>query len=1208
MSHKTEAELLSAKHNVARYWVETRAVGWVTLVAIVVLGILGYQAMPKRKDPFIKVRSAVAITAWPGASAEKVEEQVTRKVDEKIAQNADIEKIESTSRTGVSVVTVTLRDDVPIRDISKAFDDIDLKLRSIRDLPEGAQPIDFNKDFGDTAALMLTVASPKVSDVELELRARDLSKALLRSRGATGVGRSALILCFPIALNPENLHRLANRFSTFASAAGVRHATVITGAGFVAIDGEVDGGEARWQQLMQRFLDDFQHASSFHPDVWAPFVVTDPASALERLRSVRGDRYSYRQLDDFTDAIARRLRGVDKVSKVTRSGVLGERIYLDYSQQRFAQFGVGVNTVREALSARNVESPSGVLEVRGRNVAVDATGEYENEAEIGDTLLTTSSTGSPVFFRELGEVTRDYEEPPLYLNTHTWRDAAGNFQTSRAITLSIQMRTTEQVAVFSRAVDEALASVRATLPEDLILARTSDQAVQVKDKVGLFMNSLFEAIVLIVLVALVGFREWRSALVMALSIPLTLALTFVFMWVLDLDIQQMSIAALILALGLLIDDPVVAGDAIKRELDSGKDRVTAGWMGPTKLARAILYATLTSIVAYLPFLMMTGDVGHFIFALPVVITCSLVASRLVSMTFIPLLGYAILRPEKHQARPSAFMERYRQVIRWAIDRRYLVLALSCIALVMGMLAARQLRTSFFPNDLSYLSYVDVFLPEDSAIESTRAVAVEAGKIILEVAEEHGHQKEGGAGARNVLRSLTTFVGAGAPRFWYSLAPQQGAANYAQLVVEVYDSHQTTEIIPKLQRALSARIPGASVDVRQLENGKPVPNPIEVRISGDDLETLRKVASRVDGVIRTVPIAARVRDDFGVASLRVHFEVDPVRAALAGVSNAEVAQADLAALSGAPLNVLRDRDKRIPIVARLRMEEHGNLGDLDDLYVYSSRSSQKIPIAQVATRRFSAVPEKIQRRNQLRTITVAAFPVSGKLPSEVMKLVQPKLQSIRQSLPPGYFMEIGGSEEQVGKVAREAAVVAITSILGIFFALVVQFRSAIKPLIVFAALPYGVAGALTAVFLMNAPFGFTAILGTISLLGVIVSHIIVLFDYIEEAHERGESLQESLLDAGVARLRPVLITVGATVLGLVPLALHGGPLWEALCYAQIGGLLLATGITLLLVPLLYAVFVMDLRWVTWREAPRPAAAPLSAEAIGSRGSPPAPSSV
>src|SRR5262249_49108908 len=320
VSHKTESELLSAKHNTARYWVETRAVAWVTLVATVLLGVLGYRAMPKRKDPFIKVRSAVAITPWPGASAEKVEEQVTRKNEEKSAKNAEIDKIESTSRTGVSVVTVTLRDDLPIRDISKAFDDIDLKLRSIQDLPQGSLPIDFNKDFGDTAALMLTVASPKVGDVELELRARDLSSALVKSRGAAGANRSALILCFPAALNPEPLRRLATRFSTFATGAGVRQAKVITGAGFVAIDGEADGGEARWQSLMRRFLDEFQHASGFHPDVWAPFVVSDPASTLEQLRRGGGGRGSYPPRAALPAARARPTPWAGERGTVTRRG------------------------------------------------------------------------------------------------------------------------------------------------------------------------------------------------------------------------------------------------------------------------------------------------------------------------------------------------------------------------------------------------------------------------------------------------------------------------------------------------------------------------------------------------------------------------------------------------------------------------------------------------------------------------------------------------------------------------------------------------------------------------------------------------------------------------------------------------------------------------------------------------------------------------
>ncbi len=1181
MSHQPESELVGARHNSSRYFVANRHVAWTLLAATIGLGVCGYVAMPKRKDPFIKIRSAVAVCAWPGAPAEKVEELVTRRIEEKIAQNAEIERIESTSRTGVSVVTIVLRDELPISDIAKALDDIDLKLRAITDLPQGAQPIDFQKDFGDVAALMLTVASPKVADVELRLRAQAIAAALRVERAGSAGERSALVLGFPTGLDSEPLRRVVDAFAAFADARGARDVRVVAGAGFLAVDGALRDGGPSWDELAGRFVTERLHASAFHPDVWLPVTIADPDSALERLRTVRGDRYSYRRLDDFTDAVARRLRGVAQVSKVTRSGVLGERVYLDYSQDRFAQLGVGLATLRDALAARNVETQSGVLEARGTNVAVDATGEYADERDIGATLVTTTSSGTPVVLRDLVDVTRDYENPPRYLNTHTWRDDAGGFHTSRAITIGVQMRTNEQVAAFSRDVDAALRDVRATLPEDLIFARTSDQPRQVEEKVGLFMTSLYEAIAIIVLVGLIGFREWRSALVLALSIPVTLAMTFVFMWALGLDIQQMSIAALILALGLLVDDPVVAGDAIKRELDAGKPRGVAAWLGPTKLARAIFYATITNIVAYLPFLLMGGDVGRFIFALPVVIAAALVASRIVSMTFIPLLGHLILRPRPDRAgAPRAAMARYRRAISWAIEHRYVVLALSLGILGAGGFAATRLRSSFFPKDLSYLSYVDVYLADNAPLAATQATARDADRVIREAAAAFGRAHPEHGQPRTVVRSVTTFVGGGAPRFWYSLSPQQQAPNYAQLVIEVVDARDTPELIPALQHALSARVPGARIDVRELENGKPVPNPIELRFTGDDVATLRAIAERAEAVLRGVAISDRVRDDFGAPSLRVHFDVDPVRATLAGVSHADVAQAMVVGLNGAPLSTLRDRDKRIPIVARLRMEERGNLGDLRDLYVFSSRSAQKVPIGQVATERAELVPEKIQRRNQLRTITVAGFPVPGKLPSEVMAEIRPQLAALQAGLPPGYTMAIGGSEENVTQVGHDAAIVAITSVLAILVMLVIQFKNGVKPLIVLAAIPYGGAGALCAIVLMDAPFGFTAILGTISLIGVIVSHIIVLFDYIEEARERGEPLRQALLDAGTARLRPVLITVAATVLGLVPLAVHGGPLWEALCYAQIGGLTLATAITLLIVPVLYAIFVLDLRWIRW----------------------------
>ena len=577
---------------------------------------------------------------------------------------------------------------------------------------------------------------------------------------------------------------------------------------------------------------------------------------------------------------------------------------------------------------------------------------------------------------------------------------------------------------------------------------------------------------------------------------------------------------------------------------------------------------------------MSGDVGRFIFSLPVVITCTLVASRIVSMTFVPLLGHALLR--EHRTAQAQWTDRrergvaglYARGVRWSIDHRYAVLLAAAAVLASGVAVGPRLKTAFFPKDLSYLSYVDLWLPENATLEASDEAARIADGVVRDVAAKFGQKKH-----REVLQSVTTFIGGGAPRFWFSLSPQQDQVNYAQLVIEVTDVHDTNELVAPLQHALSARVPGALIDVRQLETGKPVNNPLEVRISGDDIATLRALSQKAQAIFRDVPIADRVRDDWGQETLRIALQVDPERARLAGVSNRDVA-ASTQALTGIALGRLRDRDKQIPIMARLREEERGTLASLSNLYVLGSRGPTKVPLLQVANLRLELGPEKIMRRNQVRAVVVSGSPVPGRLPSEVMKLASARLNAFERSLPPGYFMEIGGAQEQQKLVFRESAVVALLSVLAILLSLVVQFRSAVKPLIVLAAIPFGGVGAILALTIAGSPFGFTAVLGIISLIGVIVSHVIVLFDLIEEMQERGEPLREALVDAGLLRMRPVLITVGATIFGLLPLAIHGGALWEPLCFAQIGGLAFATVITLVLVPVLYAIFVLDLRIVRW----------------------------
>src|SRR5271154_2945816 len=1212
MAHRPDAEIIATTHNTARFFTENRQISWVALLLVIAWGIYGYGKMPKRKDPDIPVKEAQVICAWPGVSADRVEQLVTRKIEEKLAEVSEVRapsaeeySIKSLTLDGLSVVNVQV--DYNVNDLKPIFNEMDLKLRSITDLPKGAGPIQFFSGFGDTAALMLTVASPKESEVAISLRAREIAAAIkaARANAVDASKRATVVVAFPLSLDTQNIGETVSGTlgPCLVKGDALSDIRTIAGKGFVGLDG-IANSDDELQLAFMGCVEEKYGSASFDPDIWQPVVIRNPGDAQARLDTVAGDRYSFRELDDFTDLIKRGLTGVPQVSKILISGDLPEWINLEYSQFKLAAYGVTPSKIAQVLAARNIVSPGGSLETNGRNLIVLPSGEFKSEKDIGDVIIGKSATGTPLYLRDLVTISRGYQDPARYLNTYTVRDAAGGWQTHRAITIAVQMRSGEQIHDFGENVDGQLALLRQQLPPDLIMARTSDQPRQVEENVELLNHALEEAIVLVVITALIGFWEWRSALLMAVSMPLTLLMTFGFMDLVGWDIQQVSIASLIIALGLLIDDPVVAGDAIKRDLDAGHPGIIAAWLGPTKLARAILYATITNIVAYLPFGLLSGDTGKFMISLPVVMTASLIASRLVSMTFIPMLGYYWLRPAKKKPLPieeqrrQGFTGYYYRTGHWCLEHRWLTFAASIVFLVAGFKLGALLKSAFFPTDLQFLSTVDIFLPNDSALSETTAAAAKAREIIQQKAHEFDAQDPEGAATNPMLKSLTTFVGGGGPRFWYSLAPETKQVNYAQVIIEIDDKRRMSRFASMLQPALSAAIPGAYVDVQELQtNGSKYP--VEIFVSGraessassetEDIATLRKLSDDVENILRAVPDARRVRNDWFGQTMVARLEIDPDRANLAGVTNEDVADSTTASLSGTRVATLLDGDKQIPVVARLARRERATMPDLENLYVYPSNGGKPIPLKAISTVRYALETQRIRRRAHFRCITVAAFTAPGVLASEVLNEALPKLKELQAKVPTGYSIVIGGEYAKQQTGFGELSVILLISCLMIYVALVIQFNSAIKPVLVFACVPYGVVGALLALLVMGTPFGFMAFLGIASLIGVIVSHVIVLFDFIEEMHEKGEPFMEAVLDAGIERLRPVMITVGAAVLALVPLSIRGGPLWEPLCYAQIGGLSVATFIELLLVPVLYGIFVLDLKIIKW-ETLHPEAAP------------------
>ncbi|WP_444931362.1 efflux RND transporter permease subunit [Microbulbifer sp. SSSA002] len=1212
MAHRQEkkqADLAAVetyhRFNAARFFVDNPSISAALLITTLIWGLVAYLFMPKSKDPNIPVRIAVATTYWPGQPAIRVEELVTRKVEEAIAQSEYLHEpdsrtfaIKSLTLNGVSMVQVQL---APKTDATKAFNDLNLKLiEAQQQLPSGASEISLNSEFGDTAAILLSVASPRAGPTEITLRAEDIGERIaeIRAQASNSEGRVSIVVALPLSRDNTSSATGLWIFANWLEAEGYgTDFEILNGAGYLGVDFLSDKSSRDLLAATKRYLSDKLSAQRFFPDAWEPIVVRDPANTREHLLKITGAKYSYRQLDEFSDLIAANIRTIPAVKRVLRTGVLTQEVKLLYSQERLASYGLRPDMIASVLNSRNTTIPGGTIIADDLGVAIMPSGEFTDYEEIADVPVALSDAGTPVYLRGIVDIVMGYQTPPPLLNYYVNRDKKGEWQRSRSINLSVQMLDGKQIEQLGQNITEVLQRVRVNLPKDLIIARISDQPRQVQESVSLFIAALIEAVILVVIIAFIGFSDWRSALLLMISIPVTLTMTFGFMQLLSIDIQQVSIAALIIALGLLVDDPVVASDAIKRQMTAGKAAAIAAWLGPTLLAKAIFFATLTNIVAYLPFLLLSGNQGDFLRSLPVVMVCALVASRIVSMTFIPFLGHTILRPPKQETqsleakRKYGLTGRYYRAAGWAIGHRKTVLVIALGLLVLGVVIKSQLRNAFFPEDVQYLFYVDIWLQNDASIDATDNVAKTAEGVIREAIEayERKHRK---STDEPILDGISTTLGGGAPRFWYTINPQQKQPNYGQIIVKLSDKNLTPLLTPIIQRALSERIPGAELDVRQLQTSN-VEYPFEIRVSGrvtvgaeeeaKDIALLRQYAQTIKTIVEESSYARIARTNWGGKSLVLEMNVFEDRAAMSGVTNADIALASSSGLSGTAVNTLRQGDREIPIVTQLRLAERGQLQDVNNLYVFAADSENHVPLRQVAETSVRFATERIYRLEKFRTINVYAFPYAEFISADIMADIKDELQLLAESLPAGYQLQVSGDAASTRHGFLQLLMIMAVSSSAIFLALVFQFSSLIKPLVVFATVPLGMVGALAALFITGQPFGFMAFLGIVSLIGVIVSHIIVLFDFIEVRHAAGDSLRQALLDAGILRLRPILITIAATTFALVPLAIHGGPLWRPLCFAQIGGLLLATFGTLFLVPVIYTTLVEDLKWIKWGEA-------------------------
>jgi multidrug efflux pump subunit AcrB len=640
-------------------------------------------------------------------------------------------------------------------------------------------------------------------------------------------------------------------------------------------------------------------------------------------------------------------------------------------------------------------------------------------------------------------------------------------------------------------------------------------------------------------------------------------------------LQQISIAALIIALGMLVDVPVVASDGINRELHLGEPRLRAAWLGPLHLRHPMVFGTLINIFAFLPLLLLSGDKGEFMKSMPIVVALALAAAFLVSITFTPLISYYVLRGQKGfdeggEVR-SFFLFRYvdqalmfvlphyRAALHGSLKRPWLVLGVGYSFLAVSCLIIPFLGDQFFPPAERNQLLVDIESPSTDSLTSLRATVDKAAELIK------SHEE---------VASAAVFTGGTAPRFYYNVEPKQPANYLSQIIINTRNADDVPILLVKLRQELDTQVPGVRCVVKQLEQGPAVKEPIQIRLSGENLDKLRLLADQVASELRAAG-GYHVFDDLGLRMPNIEINIDQDRASSLGLNNEKIGAAAQASFAGTQVSELREGDRLIPILMRGRIEDRSEVEKLRGLYV-PTPDGKAVPFESFATVKVQPEFVTIPHYNQLRTVTVKAYAPFGELPSKILDRARPGLAKIH--LETGYDMHFAGEDEELRNNRAEMGMIMQVSLALICLTMVLQFKSVIKSVVVMLTVPLGLIGAVLGLALTHSPLGFMALLAIVSLAGIMVSHIIVLSDFIEHARARGLGLEESLIQAGLARLRPVLVTVLATVGGLIPLFRTGGALWHPLTAVHIFGLLLATVMTLLMLPTLYYVFCAKLKFI------------------------------
>jgi len=926
---------------------------------------------------------------------------------------------------------------------------------------------------------------------------------------------------------------------------------------FVTIKEEYVDMQPIWDKLRRKV----EKAIPELPDgVIGPNVDDEFGDVYGTQIAITGDGFSYAELKTVADEVRDELLLVDEIAKVEVVGAQEERVFVVFDNAALADLDMSPLQLQQALEARNIILPGGDLETEYEKIVFEPTGNFGSVEELRRTLIDLPGSSSLVRAEDILTIERGYVDPPSTM---------ARYNGLPALLLAVSLKEGGNIIELGAGVRSVLQRAREVYPVGIDFDEVLFLPDVVDRKINEFTVNLSQAVFVVALVML-GFLGVRTGLVVASLIPAAIISSFLVMSLLDIGLNQVSLAALIIALGMLVDNAIVMSESIMVRMSKGLSARESALHSAKELRYPLLTSSLTTAAAFLPIYLAQSMTGEYTQPLFKVVSITLLCSWVLALTLVPALCVLFMRVKSRDSDAPEFAGRwyirYRSFLQWALAHPALVLGGVALALLLSFQLVRFIPSIFFPVNNRATFTVDIELPLGSPIKRTEFVAAGISDFIAAEWAANDTRVEG-------VTNWVTYIGQGAPRYVLPYQPELNSPNYAYLIGNAtsFEHMKGSALFASLREFVAANYPDTNITVRALPLGAPAWPPVAVRVSGRETDKIFELADRVKAHMATVPGTLQISDNWGARTKKIVVDIDGRRARLAGVSNQDIAISLQTYLSGLEATRYREGDQLIPVVVRSRQDQRLEPERFATINVYSQATGQSVPLSQVATPRIVWQPGAIERRNRLRTVTVESLLQPGATSAEVNAELAQWLEEEAKSWPFGYSWELGGEAETSGDANSAIGEKVPVALLIIVLLLVAQFNSLRRPVIIMATIPLALIGVFIGLFVAQSYIGFMTILGIISLSGIVINNAIVLLDRIRiEIDETGLEPYAAVLSAAQQRLRPILLTTATTIGGLLPLWLGGGPMWEPMAVTIIFGLLFSTILTLGVVPVLYSL--------------------------------------